>query len=73
MSASKEIKMGKVVWHEFVGSWVLFILLCITIIGIPAAVLYLIEHVVTVEETLERPSEFMDGFRAGKYRKTKNN
>ena len=64
--------MGKVVWHEFVGSWVLFILLCLTIIGIPAAILYLIEHVVTVEEEMKNPSEFMDNFRAGKYRKLKD-
>ncbi|HEX7619939.1 MAG TPA: hypothetical protein VF359_01930 [Anaerolineales bacterium] len=63
--------MGKVVWHEYVGSWFLFILLCLTIIGIPGAVLYLIEHIVTVEEELENPSKFMDNFRAGKYRKLK--
>ena len=63
--------MGKVVWHEFVGSWVLFILLCLTIVGIPAAILYLVEHVVTVEEEMNNPSEFMDNFRAGKYRKLK--
>jgi hypothetical protein len=61
--------MGKVVWHEYVGSWVLFILLCLTIIGIPAAVLYLVEHIVTVEEEMQNPSGFMDNFRAGKYRK----
>ena len=66
--------MGKVVWHEFVGSWFIFILLCLlclTIVGIPVAILYLVEHVVTVEEEMKNPSEFMDNFRAGKYRKMK--
>jgi len=63
--------MGKIVWHEFVGSWAIFVLLCLTIIGIPVAVLYLIEHIVTVEEKMEKPSEFLENFRTGSSGKAK--
>jgi len=70
-SAVEEKEMGKIVRHEFVGSGVLFVLLCITIIGIPGAILYLIEHVVTVEEEMENPSEFLNNFRIGKFDKRK--
>jgi len=29
--------MSKIVRHEFMGSWIYFWLLCITVIGIPVA------------------------------------
>ena len=58
--------MGKIVRHEFLGSRFLFILLCLTGIGIPAAVLYLIKATVTIEEELDNPTEFLEAFRAGK-------
>ncbi len=58
--------MGKIVRHEFLGSRILFTLLCLTGIGIPAAVVYLIESTVTIEEELDNPTEFLEAFRAGK-------
>jgi hypothetical protein len=60
--------MGKIIRREFLGSWVLFLLLCLTIVGIPVAILYYVENVITVEEKLEDPSAFLADYRAGKYK-----
>lgn len=51
--------MAKFVRHEFMGSEILFILLCLSGIGIPFAILYLISDTVTVEEEVENPTEFL--------------
>ncbi len=56
--------MSKIVRHEFVGSWVLFSLLCLSLIGIPAAILYLINGTVRVEEDLDDVEEFLHRFRS---------
>jgi hypothetical protein len=52
--------MGKIVYHEFLGSRLLLTILGVSVIGIPLAVIYLLENTVTVEESLEFPSEFLD-------------
>ena len=57
--------MAKVKRREFVGSRILFVLLCLTGIGIPLAVIYAVEATVSVEEELENPTEFTEAFRAG--------
>jgi len=51
--------MGKIVYHEFLGSRLLFLLLCLSGIGLPIAVIYLLEYTVTVEESMESPSEYL--------------
>jgi hypothetical protein len=58
--------MSKIVRHEFMGSWVVFWLLCITGIGIPVAVLYLLNGTIRVETELDNPEEFLEGFRRRK-------
>lgn len=58
--------MAQIVRHEFVGNKFLLVLLWITGIGIPLAVLYLIESTVTVEDEIEDATEFLEAFRAGK-------
>ena len=55
--------MGKIIRHEFMGSRLLFFLLCISGIGIPIAVIYLIESSVTVEEEVADPTAFIDAYR----------
>ena len=60
--------MGTIVRREFLGSWVLFLLLCWSIIGIPAAILYYKEYMVVVTEELEDPSAFLASYRSGKFR-----
>ena len=55
--------MGKIIRHEFLGSRLLFFVLCITGIGIPLALIYLIELLVTVEEEVADPTAFIDAYR----------
>ena len=59
--------MNKIVRRQFLGSWVLFFALCISILGIPIAILYYKESMIVVEEELENPSAFLDAYRAGLY------
>lgn len=47
--------MGKIVTHEFLGSRFRFWLLVMTGIGIPFAIIYLLESTVRVEEEVENP------------------
>jgi hypothetical protein len=56
--------MDKIKRREFKGSKVLFILLALTVLGIPMAILYLIENTIEIEyevsdadEVLRRVSE----------------
>ena len=55
--------MSKIIYHEFLGSRLLVLLLCLTIIGIPVAVIYLFEWFVTVEEEVADPRAFLDKYR----------
>jgi len=52
--------MGKIVYHEFLGSRLLLMILALSVVGIPLAVIYVLENTVTVEESFESPSEFLD-------------
>ncbi len=58
--------MSKIVRYEFTGNWFLFWLACITVVGIPIAVLYLINGTVRVDEELSEPNRFLEEFRSGK-------
>lgn len=60
--------MAKIVRHEFVGSPIIFFAFCISIIGIPGAILYLIAGTVAIEEDIADPTEFLIQYRAGKLR-----
>jgi len=63
--------MGKIVRYEFLGIPTLFWFMCITVIGIPMAILYLISATVRVEESLEDPTQFLEKYRAGEYKRKK--
>ena len=56
--------MGKIVRHEFLGNRLVVLFFVITGIGIPLAVIYLLESLVKVEEEMENPSEFLRTYRA---------
>jgi len=58
--------MSKVVRYEFMGSWMLFWLLGISIIGIPLAILYLMNGTIRIEDELDDPEQFLADFRSGK-------
>ncbi len=58
--------MSKIVRHEFMGSWLLFWLQCVTIILIPFAILYLLNGTLRIEDEIADPEEFVSAFRAKK-------
>ena len=58
--------MGKIVRYEFLGNPTRFWFLCLTVIGIPMAILYLIDATVRIEESLNDPGEFLERYRSGK-------
>ncbi len=51
--------MAKIIRHEFLGSWLLFLILCLTGIGIPVAILYLINKTVSIEEEVSDPVAYI--------------
>jgi|HubBroStandDraft_5_1064220.scaffolds.fasta_scaffold304040_1 hypothetical protein len=57
--------MSKIVRNEFMGSWLLFSLLCLTVIGIPLAILYLLTGTIRIENEMEDPEKFIADLRAG--------
>jgi hypothetical protein len=58
--------MSKIVRYEFMGSWLLFWFLCVTGIGIPVAILYLMNGTLRIEDEITDPEEFISTFRARK-------
>jgi len=58
--------MSNIVRYEFMGSWLLFWLLCMTGIGIPFAVLYLLNGTLRIENEVADPEQFVSAFRAGR-------
>ncbi len=58
--------MSKIVRYEFMGNWLLFWVLCITGIGIPIAILYLLNGTLRIENEINDPEEFVATFRARK-------
>lgn len=57
--------MSKLVRYEFVGSWLFFWALCITVIGIPLGILYLLSGLLRIEHEMADPERFIAEFRAG--------
>jgi hypothetical protein len=58
--------MSKIVRYEFMGNWLFFALLCITVIGIPVAILYLLNGTLHIETELTDPEQVVSAFRAEK-------
>ncbi len=58
--------MSKIVRYEFMGSWLYFWFCCVTIIGIPIALLYLLNGAVRVEDEMADPEAFLSKYRAAK-------
>lgn len=58
--------MSKIIRREFVGSRLLFFLLCLCGITIPFAIIYLLETTVTIEDEMDDPEKFMEALREGK-------
>ena len=58
--------MSKIVRYEFMGSWLYFWLLCISGIGIPVAILYLLNGTLRIDDEMTDPEQFVCAFRAGR-------
>jgi hypothetical protein len=57
--------MGKIIRYEFLGNWLVFWGLSISVIGIPLALLYLLSGTVRIEHEMDDPERFVAQFRAG--------
>jgi len=68
-SVKGTMHMATLVRHEFVGSVILFWLLCVTIFGIPLAIVYLINGTIRIEHDMDDPEKFIEDFRTGKLEK----
>jgi len=62
--------MSKIIRNEFMGSWLLFSFLCITVIGIPLALLYLLSGTIRIETEMADPEQFVAAYRIGKMGKS---
>jgi hypothetical protein len=62
---AEEKVMDKIVRRKFLGNWIIFWLLCVTIIGIPFAILYLIDGMVTIEQRVEDANAVMEIYSRG--------
>ncbi|MBI4584010.1 MAG: hypothetical protein HY717_08305 [Planctomycetes bacterium] len=58
--------MSKIIRNEFLGEKWVFFLLCITVVGIPWAILYLRDSTIKVEEEMPDPTAFLEAYRSGK-------
>lgn len=60
--------MSKIVRYEFVGNWFWFWLTCISIIGIPFAILYFMNGLLRLDSEMKDPEAFLRDFKSGRYR-----
>jgi hypothetical protein len=56
---------SKLVRYEFMGSRLCFWALCITGIGVPFALLYLLDGTLRIESEMPNPEKFVSQLRAG--------
>ena len=57
--------MSNIVRYEFMGSTIVFWLLCVTVVLIPVAIVYLVNGTIRIENDLDEPEEFVEQFRSG--------
>ena len=58
--------MANVVRYDFLGNPLVFWFLCLTVIGIPMAIIYLMTSTLRIEDSVENPEEFVARYKAGK-------
>jgi hypothetical protein len=58
--------MSNVVRYEFMGSWIVFWLLFITGIGMPFAILYLLDGTLRLQTDVDDPEKFVEAYRRAK-------
>jgi hypothetical protein len=57
--------MSKIVRYQFMGNWFWFWLFCMSGIGLPFAVLYLLNGTVRVDSEVDDPEKFVQQYRSG--------
>ena len=68
-AAALEGSISKIVRYQFLGNYYWFWLLCVTVVGLPVPILYLLHGTIRIEEELDDPERFIEQFRAGKLTK----
>ncbi len=58
--------MATISRYEFMGNWLYFWFLCITVVGIPLAVLYLLNGTIHVQEQVEDGERIVSSLRAAR-------
>jgi hypothetical protein len=61
--------MPKITRYEFMESTIVFWLLCLTIVMIPVAIVYLVNGTIRIEHEVDEPEEFVEQYRSGKLTK----
>lgn len=56
--------MAKVVRYEFMGSWLIFWVLFISGLGLPFAILYLLDGTLRLETEVDDAEKFVEAYRA---------
>ncbi len=57
--------MSRIVRYEFMGSTLVFWLLCLTGVLIPFAIVYLLNGTLRIEHEVDDPEAFVEAFRSG--------
>jgi hypothetical protein len=65
-ASAEESRMATISRYEFMGSWLYFWLFCITGVGIPLAVLYLLNGTVRVETQVDDGERAVSALRAAR-------
>jgi hypothetical protein len=58
--------MSKIVRYRFMGSWWWFWLFCVSIIGSPVAILYLVTGTIRMDTDVDEPEQFVEDLYASK-------
>ena len=58
--------MSKIVRYRFMGSWWLFSLLCVSVIGLPLAVLYLLTGTIRMDTDVDDAEQLAEDLYSGK-------
>jgi hypothetical protein len=61
--------MSKIVRYRFMGSWLWFWVLCVSGIGMPFAVLYLLTDTVRMDTDVDDPEQIAEDLYTGKWAK----
>jgi len=58
--------MSKLVRREFIGNRIVLLLLGISLVGIPLAILYIIDNTIEIHTEFEDPEAFLTKFKSKK-------